>query len=142
MAKRAFVNCKQYNNDKNVKFIMDINDSRLQDDDYELIGYVDVNRNIFVHNGKSYQVFPDWSVKEISQNNEAKNHIIKNGDFKDLKVETIMAKHFDWKSKTERKLVMITKPHQKSISFIVSINNTNTTFDNLDDAIDMYNKGI
>ena len=66
MAKRVFVNCKDYNGHKNVKFVMRPNDFRLTDevfsDDYETLGDVNVLNNGFAFSGKLYTVHSDWSV--------------------------------------------------------------------------------
>ena len=65
MAKRVFVNCKRYNNSQDVKFIMELNDFRLNDGNYEQLDTVTVVKNSFTSNGKTYKVFSDWSVAEV-----------------------------------------------------------------------------
>lgn len=65
MIKRAFVNCKRYNNSEDVKFIMELNDFRLNDGNYDQLDTVTVVKNSFTSNGKTYKVFSDWSVAEV-----------------------------------------------------------------------------
>lgn len=65
MAKRLYVNCKDYNGSKNVKFIMDKTDSRVDDGTWETIGEVNVVRNSFNYDGNDYQVHSDWSVSKL-----------------------------------------------------------------------------
>ena len=66
MAKRNYVNCKDYNGYKNSKFVMNTDDFRLTDpsfsDNYEVIALVDVKNRKFSYNGKTFEVFSDWSV--------------------------------------------------------------------------------
>jgi hypothetical protein len=68
MAKRIYVNCKDYNGYKDVKFVMRPDDFRLQDAKwgYEPIAPVNVAKNHFVLNGIGHIVFSDWSVKEAT----------------------------------------------------------------------------
>ena len=69
MAKRYYVNHKNYNGNRDTKFVMATNDFRLthpqMKEDYEIISTVDVKRNEFKLNGKTFKVFSDWSVKLV-----------------------------------------------------------------------------
>jgi hypothetical protein len=60
------VNCKNYNGNKNVKFLMKANDFRLKGTEYRIISPV-VERDmpfVTTADGKDWHVWSDWSVIE------------------------------------------------------------------------------
>jgi len=72
MAERIFVNCKDCDGHKNVKFVMKEDDHIWREGicpgNYEKIAVVDdVKKKKFVYNKKQFQVFSDWSVSLIKE---------------------------------------------------------------------------
>jgi len=69
MAKRNYVNHKDYNGYKDIKFVMETDDFRLTNpafsDDYEVIASVDVKNGKFSLNGQIFEVFSDSSVSPL-----------------------------------------------------------------------------
>lgn len=65
MVQRAFVNFKDYNGYKDVKFVMrpeDINFRRSLGTDITLIDTVNVKQGTFLYGGVVHTVHSDWSV--------------------------------------------------------------------------------
>ena len=64
MAKRYYINAKDRDGHKNVKFIMELSDSRAKTDNYEILDTVNVVKNRFTSKNIDYAVHSDWSVSK------------------------------------------------------------------------------
>jgi len=65
MAKRHFMNCSDYNGNKDVKFVMELSDSRTSNKDWQILDTVNVVKNRFTSKSIDYKVHSDWSVSKI-----------------------------------------------------------------------------
>jgi hypothetical protein len=60
------MNCSDYNGNKDVKFIMDITDSRTDDKNWQILDTVNVVKNQFTSKKVDYTVHSDWSVSRLA----------------------------------------------------------------------------
>ena len=67
MKTKYIVLCKKYNNSKNVLFMMDKNDFRVNNGNYKVIdeGLLWRNKKYIIGKFNAYKIFEDWSLKRI-----------------------------------------------------------------------------
>ena len=65
--KKFLVNCKKYNNSKNVLFMMDQDDDRAGGGNYDIVEKGKSKKGIFyTDSGKKYQIHADWSLIDVT----------------------------------------------------------------------------
>ena len=64
---KYIVLCKKYNNSKNVLFMMNKDDFRVNDGNYKVIdeGLLSWGRKYIIGKFNAYEIFEDWSLKKI-----------------------------------------------------------------------------
>ena len=64
---KYIVLCKKYNNSKNVLFMMNKNDFRVNNGNYKVIdeGLLWRNKKYIIGKFNAYEIFEDWSLKRI-----------------------------------------------------------------------------
>ena len=64
---KYIVLCKKYNNSKNVLFMMNKNDSRINNGNYKVIdeGLIGLKNKYIIGKENIYRIFEDWSLKTL-----------------------------------------------------------------------------